>query len=155
MPVTTLYALLDALVAAARAALPAIAVYDSYGVTDDPGDYLMIGVDDPDRPTAAASASVVQEPGPMGTGRPRDEEGEITCAALSWNGDGNPSAARAGCKTITDAMEALVRTTAYPALGVSGVKALDFGSLFTLEQDQNDAGAMALVIFTVKFRARI
>ncbi len=155
MATSTLYPLLDALVAAARTALPSVTVYDGPGVSDDPGDYLMIGVDDPDQPNPVLAATSTQTPATLGTARSRDEEGDITCAALSWNGDADQSAARAGCKAITDAVENLIRTVTFPALGVTGVKTLGFGTSFTLSQDQNASGAMALVVFSIHYKARI
>lgn len=156
MASSTVYALIDALVAQARTALPNVTVHDGFGISDDPGDFLMIGVDDPDTPNATTSASMRQEPGPLGTNRPRDETGEITCVALSWNGDADPSAARAGCKAITDGMETLVRAVGgSPSLGVSGVLWLGYGTTVDLLQDQSEAGAQALVIFKIAFRSRI
>lgn len=145
--------LIDALVAAATTALPSVNVTDGIGVTDDPGDFLMIGVEDPDIEGAAFSADTRQDWAAVGTGAPRDESGEITCVALSWNGDGNAKAARDGAYAITAEVEDLLR--ADPDLGVSALLWTGFGSSSQLSQAQGDGGASALLVFRINFRARI
>lgn len=146
--------LIDALVTAAGAAL-SVTVYDGIGVTDDPGDFLMVGVEDPDLEGAAFSADVKQEWAAVGTGAPRDETGEITCAALSWNGNGYAGVkqARDGAYAITEAVENLLR--ANPSLGVAGVLWTGFGTTSQLSQAQDAQGASALLVFRINFRARI
>ena len=153
MSTSAVPSIIDALVTAARAALTDVAVYDGYGVSDDPGDFLMIGVEDVDGQDQARSADSSQTWAGTGIGAPRDESGEITCAALSWNGDADQKAARDGAYAITAAVENLLREN--PALGLPTVLWTGYGSSTQLTQDQSDGGAMALVVFRIAFRARI
>lgn len=153
MATSVVPAAIDALVAAARIALPDVLVHDGIGQTDDPGDFLMIGVEDPDIEGAAFSADTKQDWAAVGTGAPRDEQGDITCVALSWNGDGDPKAARDGAYAIAAAVEDLLRNT--PALGVPQLLWTSFGSSSQLSQAQGDGGASALLVFRINFRARI
>lgn len=152
MATSVIPALIDALHAAATTALPSVKVYDGFGVTNDPGDFLMIGVEDADLETAASSATSEQS-WAHATGTQRDEAGELTCVALSWNGDGNPKTARDGAFAITAAVENLLR--ADPDLGLTNLLWTGYGSTVELSQGQGDTGAEALVVFKVAFRARI
>lgn len=147
--------LVDAMVALAAAALPATTkVSDGPDVSNEPGDFLMVGVDDPDAGTTMfVSAVTSQKPGPFGLNRPRDEFGEIICAAQSWNGDGNAKTARDAVYAITAALENLCRTN--PSLGVPGVLWTGYGSASQLRQGQTPAGARADLIFRISFRARL
>jgi hypothetical protein len=153
MATSVVPALIDALVAAATTALPDVLVFDGIGVTDDPGDFLMVGVEDPDIEGAAFSADTKQDWAAVGTGAPRDEQGDITCVALSWNGDGDPKAARDDAYAIAAALEDLLRDT--PALGVPGLLWTSFGTSSQLSQAQGPDGASALLVFRINFRARI
>jgi hypothetical protein len=148
-------ALIDALVTNATAALPTTTVYDGFGISDDPGDFLMVGVEDPDLQGAATSAQFAQVPATMGPARTRDETGSVTCAALSWNGDGDQKAARDAAFTIVAAVESMLRNDPSQGLGPGGYFVVQFGGTGTLTQQQDDNGALALVIFTVTYRARI
>lgn len=155
MAVSVLPDLITQLVAQCDAALSTVQVYDGVGISEDPGDFLMIGVDDPDSDGLAASGQARQTPGPLGTNRPRDEIGTVTCAALSWNGDSDPAAARTALKATTTAVENLLRSS--PNLGgtVTGLLWTGFGEQARLIQAQDTHGAMALLIFDIAFRARI
>lgn len=148
---------IDALVSKATTALAESAVYvsDGYAVTADPGDFLMIGVEEPTISTAAFSASSEQSAATMGTGRPRDEEGTVTCAAYSWNGDGVQKTARDAAYSYMAAVEGFLRTT--PGLGITGYSLVvaEMGTTQRLSQNQNTDGADALLIFNVRFRARL
>lgn len=147
--------LIDAIVAAARAALPATQVYDGYAVTQDPGDFLMVGVNDPDAGDDAFSAESEQE-WAHAIGGVRDERGDVTCVALSWNGDGNAKTARDRAFAIVAGVEGAVRPAGAPGtLSVPGVLWLAYGTQTQLLQQQGDSGAVAKVIFTVNFRARV
>lgn len=152
MSTSAIPAVIDALFTAATTALSNIKVYDGYGVSEDPGDFLMVGVEDPDYDAAANSANSRQSWATIGAGS-RDEEGEITCAALSWNGNADQKAARTGAFAIVAAVENLCR--ANPALGVSTVLWTGVGTDTELLQQQGEGGASAIVIFKIAFRARI
>lgn len=154
MATSVVPALIDALVTAARTALPDALVSDGIGATDDPGDFLMIGVEDPDIEGASFSADTRQD-WANANYTTRDEQGEITCVALSWNGDGpeGAKAARDGAYAISAAVETLLR--ANPSLDVDGLLWTGFGSSSQLSQAQGSAGASALLVFRINFRARV
>jgi len=152
MAVSVVPALIDALVAAATAALPNVLVLDGMGATDDPGDYLMVGVDDPDTDGDAFSGDS-QQKWAHATGSTRDELGQITCAAFSWNGNGDQKAARDSAYASVEALAAACRDSV--DLGVDSIAWVDFGTDARLSQIQSDSGAAALVVFQIAFRARI
>ena len=144
-------AVIDAVVSRARANLPSICVYDGFGVSDDPGDFLMVGVDDPERQDSAYSADSQQD-WAHANNTARDEVGDVTCAALSWNGDADQKRARDAAFATCAALEVLLR--ADPSLG-GIVLWTSYGTSTQLTQNQNGNGALALVVFKVHFRARI
>jgi hypothetical protein len=146
---------IDALVTLSAAALPSLQVYDGIGASDDPGDFLMVGVEDPDIERAAFSAEVDQARATMSGAR--DEQGTINCCALSWNGDSTNAgqkAARDAAFATVAAVETILRTTS-PTLGVTGVLRTEFGGRLTVSQAQGDTGASCMVIFSVAYLARI
>lgn len=158
MAVSVVPALIDALVAAANesADLVDVDVYDGFGVSGDIGDFLMIGVDDPDRTDNASSASSEQDWHDAGIDGERDEIGDVTCAALSWNGDGSD----AGQKTARDAVFAIAEALAAacranPSLGVDSLLWTSYGTTTDLQQGQDANGAVALLIFRIHFQALI
>lgn len=148
--------LIDALLALARsdavAIVPNSNVFDGVGVTQDPGNFLMVGVEDPDMEVAFA-AEARQAWSGVGTGAPRDEEGDITCVAVAWNGDGDAKAARDAAYAIAAALEDALRDN--PSLGVSSLLWTGFGSSSQLSQAQGTGGASSILIFRIHFRARI
>ena len=153
MGTSVVFALIDALVPRLNDALPAH-VYDAYGtVTDDPGDYLVIGYEDPDA-DRAISAEGQQSWAGLGANA-RDEEGTVVCLALSWNGDADMSEARAAVKAITDGVEAHLR--ADPNLGatVPGLLWTGYGTRWRLEQIPATDGAAVFFVFDIQFKARI
>ena len=154
MSTSAVPAVIDALVTATRTSLPSLRVYDGVGISDDPGDWLMIGVDDPDvesrRRTFAATA---RQEWAHANFTARDEEGDVTCVAMSWNGDADIKAARDAVYATTAAVETVLR--ANPSLGVPNVLWTSFGPDLDLSQMQGENGASAFVIFTVRFRARL
>jgi hypothetical protein len=155
MAISVIPALIDALYEQATNALPDVLVKDGFGVTDDPGDVLMIGVDDPDSPSNASSASAEQAWPHTGIDLDRDETGYITCAATSWNGDGEAGqkAARDAVFAIADAVAALCR--ANPSLGVDGLLWTSYGTQADLQQGQDSNGAIALLTFRIDYQARL
>lgn len=152
-------AVIDALLSAAAAVtgddqpLDGVLVIDGFGVTEEPGDFLMVGVDDPDRTDAAYSASAEQQ-WAHANHTARDERGTVTCAALSWNGDGDQKLARDRVYAVAAALEDILR--ADPTLGaVDGLLWTGFGQSMQLTQNQDGQGALALLVFDIAFRARI
>lgn len=152
MATSVVPALIDALVTNARTNLPNLSVRDGYGVTDDPGDYLMVGVSDPTADAPATSADSQQQWASLGA-MSRDEEGDVWCVAFSWTGNNDQKAARDAAYATVAAVENMVR--ADPTQGVSGVLWTSFGTNQNLTQDQDEHGASAQVAFQIHFRARI
>lgn len=161
MATSVVPALIDALVAKTRTALspPSVVlaeVYDGIGVTEDAGDSLSIGVDDPDSNVAANSASTSEDWANVGLDGQRDEDGTIACAAISWNGDVGDVAVKAARDAVY-AIAAQVANTlrADPTLGLTNVLWTSFGTSSELNQIQASEGSMALLTFRIYFRARI
>lgn len=146
--------IIDALFAAATAALPNVTVSDGTGVTDQVGDFLMIGVDDPDQQGASSSAESDQSAATLGTTRPRDETGTVTCAALSSNGDGDQKRARDAAFAMAAAVATICRTDPSLALAYTSL-VTDYGTGQRLMQNQYEDGVEAILVFSVRFRARI
>jgi len=157
MTTSRLPALIDALVSRATTALNAlpVLVIDGYGVDDNPGDFLMIGIEEPSIAAAGFAGSSDQVYGPSSTARPRDENGAVWCAAYSWNGDGIQKTARDAAYSYMAAVETLLR--ADPNLGIAsgGNFVAQMGDTQRLTQNQDSNGADALLIFNVSFFARI
>ena len=153
MPASVVPALIDALKAAAVSALPNALVLDGVGVTDDPGDYLMIGTDDPDSPDESEAASVTQTQMAFGSTRPRREQGVIHLAARSIDGSANQKTARDAVYAIHEALATALRTT--NDLGVTGVLSLGNGSNLRLTQNQDNYGARATLLYDIAFDAQI
>lgn len=153
MATSAIPALINALVANATAALTDTDVYDGFGVTSDPAENVLhIGVDDVNNDGGASSAYAQQE-WANANHTSRDEDGHVVCAASSWNGDGDAKAARDGAFATVAAIENMLR--ANPSQGVATLLWTSLGGSINLSQWQDDAGATAVVIFTVNYRARI
>jgi len=142
--------LIDALIAGFKTAVPGVQVFDGFGLTDDPGDSVTVGADDPDAITGHAATS--RQTFALAAGRSRDEEGEVTCAATSKNGDGDPKRARDSAFAMTNAIENWLRGA---DLGLPTLLWVGYGSETNYIQDQDNTGAFATVIFRIAFKARI
>ena len=145
-------AVIDALVSAATSALPDVSVSDGYSLADEYGDYLYVGVDDPDSVNPAQSADT-QHAWAHANYTTHDQEGTITCAAHSWNGDADPKTARDAAYAIASTVAQILRDT--PSLGIPTLLWARFGARESLSQGQGPGGASALVVFTIAFRARL
>ena len=155
MATSVVPALIDALVTQITAALPNVRVYDGFGVSDDPGDYLMVGVEDPESNNGEA-ARADEEQATFGTTRPRQESGVIHMAALSWNGNGDQKAARDAAYATAAAVANTLRPNAAPdVLGVTGLLGVGYGASTALEQAQDEFGAKAALRFDIAFKAFI
>lgn len=153
MTTSVTFALIDALIDRWTPVLD-VNVLDGYGLTDDPGDFLMVGADDPDD-DKAVSAEFRQEWHGLGANA-RLEEGSVQCLALSWNGDADPRAARHGVEATTNAVENHLR--ADPNLGgtVPGLMWAAFAGIRgEIHQMQGETGAAAWCVFDVAFKARL
>ena len=153
MATSVVPALIDALTAAATAALPQVFVYDSVPVTTEPGDYLMVGVSDPDDPSESEAATVTQQQMTFGATRPRMEEGVIHMAARSINGDSLAKVARDAVYAIQEALATAVRTT--DNLGVTGVMQIGNASDLKFMQGPTAYGAQATLLYGIAFKATI
>lgn len=153
MATTVLPALIDALVTNATAALPDVLVYDGFGVDAEPGNqYLMVGVEDVDSKGSSWAATAEQE-WANANYTARDEDGVVICAALAWNGDSDAKAARDDAFAVVAAVENMCRTT--PSQGVANLLWTSAGHRLQLTQDQAESGAIAIVVFQIRYRARI
>lgn len=153
MPTSVVPAVIAAIVDTAQEQLPDLIVTDGWAVTNDPGNYVMVGVEDPDVDGYAESASSKQE-WANANYTSRDEEGDINCVALAWNGDGDARAAREAVYANVAALEDALRWN--PPQGVDDVlwtSVMAAGG--RLNQIQDNGGAVALLLFTIHFRARI
>lgn len=156
MATSAVPAVIDALVTLSRAALPGVTVIDGSG-TDfgTAGNYLLIGVDDPDRLDSQFAADAEQSWGPIGN-RARNEVGNINCVAYSWTGNTDQKAVRDAAYATVAAVENLLRND--PTLGMPTVllEGAQFGTTQQLAQSQVAAtGSSARLNFQVHFSARI
>lgn len=153
MATSVVPSLLRAIAASSYTALPDLRVTRGFGVSDDPGDYLMVGVSDPELDEAANAADARQDWATVGRQGARSEQGEVTCVAYSWNGDQDQDAATTSAYEIVAAVEDFCRQD--PDLGISTLlwsSALVSHQLF---ENQDDRGALAMVTFRIGFQARI
>lgn len=153
MATSIIPALIDALVTRCEAALTAVAVHDGYGVSGDVVDNLMIGVDDPFSDQASPTAEAEQSWANVGSGRTKDETGNITCCAYATSGGTDQKAVRDAAYAITEAVENLLRTD--PEVGLGPTVRTEFGTAQKFLQDQDQDGAWALIVFDIHFDARI
>lgn len=149
---------IDALVALAREDLGDLAsTYDGEGASDDPGDFLMIGVEDPDSEAMSLSAETDQDWASIGAASNAfQEEGTITCAAVAWTGDSGQTAQKIARDKAYAIIAALSKATSADAT-------LGLGPWFVgrvighqnLSQMTHDQGVTALVVFQFRFAARL
>lgn len=144
--------LIDAMVSD-FAALPDLAdveVSDGFTLANEPGTYLYVGVDDPEGMKAASAEA--DQTWPHATAQARNEDGSITLAVESINGDGSAKDARDEVYRVAGAIQDRLRAT--PTLAVAGVLWMSFAN-HRLEQGQTRDGASALLTFRITFTARI
>lgn len=147
---------IDALVALAKANVTTVTVYDGVGNSDDPGDYLMIGVSDPDGASDRDRAATSTTDWANVNYTAAAESGEVMCAALSWTGDTSQAgvkAARDGVYTVIETFGTALR--ANPSLSLSNVLWTRLGKTHELTQLQSQEGVLALALFSIHFEARV
>lgn len=153
MPGTLALDVIDALVTQYTSALTNFTVYDGVGASNDPGNFLMVGVPDPDSEQTPTSAEASQEWAGLGA-RARDEAGSVTCCALAWNGETSGLRdARSVIRGMLNTISALHRDD--PTIGIGAVMWTGLGQNIRIDQIQSDAGSMVLVVFDVMFKARV
>lgn len=130
-----------------------VSVYDGRGVTDNPGDFLMIGVDDPDSDEIPTSATSDAEWATTGLDAELDEDGYIDFCAMSWNGDGDLPLARRTAYLIASTFAEAVRGVG-ELIGLENVLWLRPGPA-ELKQAQSTSGARAIVHQRIYYKARI
>lgn len=125
----------------------AVAVADGPQVTDSAApDWLIVGFDgDPEGDFEAANS--VGGWSDLGTGR--EEEFQVTVAAIASRGDTNIVAARRRAYEIGARVEAWLRQD--PSLGLRSLEAAVAGT--RLVQDQTDQGAQVRLLLSVAGRA--
>lgn len=148
-----------ALITKATAALPNVRVSDGLAVTADPGDLLMVGVDNPD-PELTSRAITSSNDFALAAGRSITETVSIGCFVESWDGDSrNLAGPRARAFAILDAVAALL--DADYSLGINSGTGANGQVLaarvtdVTLDQAVTDRGADVLIGFNVTYRARL
>lgn len=150
---------IDALVALAQTYVPSgVSVYDGEAASDDPGDFLMVGVQDPDSDTMSLSGESQQGWSSVGYGSGyTDESGDITCAAVAWNGDSGNAAQKAARDDAYEIAKALAKAISIdPTLGLGDwFRGCRFGTQITLSQMTGDSGVSALLVFQIHFDAYI
>lgn len=145
-------AIIDAVIALARANTGAT-VYDGRGVSNEPGDYLMVGVDDAEKRVQRAVNNA--QSWPYAGSQTRQENGEVFCTARSGVGDAGDE----GTKAARDAVYAVVADleNALKAQKDVGIDAfaceVTFGSRSELTQSQDNTGAWAALTFRLAFQA--
>lgn len=128
-------------------------VVDGFDVSSDPGDVVYLGLRDIRDANAIVSGSFTQTVGPMGSTRPRDEDGTINGLVWAWNGDGDAAAARTAAFGYLASIESALR--ADPAIGVTAFQRLVVQlSAGDVVEDKEDGANCALPI-TVTYSARI
>jgi hypothetical protein len=123
--------------------LKGVTVADGPEVTEDTAqDWLIVGFDgDPGGDFQAAQTVG----GWAGLGPRREEQFQITVAAIASRGDTDVRAARTRAYEIGSRVEAWLR--AAPSLGLEGLEAAIEASQLT--QDQDDTGVQAVLLLTV------
>ncbi|MGW3166980.1 hypothetical protein ACWC9Q_29800 [Streptomyces sp. NPDC001142] len=132
---------------AADPSLKGVRVSDGPEVTGDTNqDWLIVGFDGDPQGDFQAAQTVG---GWAGLGTSREEEFQVTVAAIAQRGDTDVPAARRRAYEIAAHVEAWLR--ADPTLGLRSLEAA-IGAT-QLMQDQTDRGAQAVLLLTVAGRA--
>ena len=126
-------------------------VRDGLPLEQTPGVYLYVGVSDPDA-AGVISAATSTQTWPHATMQQRDEQGSIQCAAEAWDAAGDQKAARDAVLQVVAAVQQQMRVQVN--LGVEGVVFTSYETT-TLDQAQTQAGAYALIAFSITFQARL
>lgn len=153
MTTTVWFDVVDRLIDVFTDTLTNVTVLDHTGITDDPGDYLMVGIDDPD--SDSPSSGEFQQEWTSVPGRHRSEDGTVTCAAMTWNGDSNLRVARADAKAMLAAIENNLRTDPNLGAAVPGLMWTSFGTRGKPTQILGETGAVVIVSFDIAYKARI
>lgn len=144
--------LLDALVSAFQELAPDFTVSDGFPLEWNTGDFLAVGVDDPQASSPAPSARSDAEWAGAHRSMGLNESGEVTCAAWSWRGDADTREAREAVYGALSAVQDYLRDPV--GMGVDGLWSTWLAGT-QLSQDQTPDGALVLLVFRVGFKARL
>lgn len=157
MATTAVFGILSALVDIATAALPSITVLDGQGHEMPDGDFLMIGVGDPQDDGPATSADGQQEWAGLGA-HAGNEKGTVTCCMTVQTGDTGNAAQRAVREQVASDLAALeTALKADPSLGgaIAPPGWVRFGSRTSLTQISGTDGCAAVFYFEIAYQARL
>lgn len=144
--------IIPALVSLAQTEVPTgVRMVNGYGISGDPGDFVLVGAADPFSDGPAVAIEADQEFAYANT-TTRNETGHINCVAYVRNGDSDADAAWLRLQAILDPIATLLRTNY--ALGLPDVLWVGM-SVTQADHDQDGDGAWALANFHINFRARI
>lgn len=122
-------------------------------LSEDPGAFLWVGVEDPLASSSGEAASSRQVPATIGPARSRDQEGEVVCAVWVQRGDDDMLAALAAAEQIVELAATWLRTASFAAL--PGIVWAGFGSSEQWFSFPGAAQCAWLVTFRVAFKARV
>lgn len=148
---STIPAAIDALLALARTALPAVTVHDGVPVTVGTKDYLCVGYD-PDSDLAVEFTQVAAAMRGL-AGHTRREEYDVLCQLVAYSGDVKMGTRRTSAFALLAPIEDALRLnpSLSGALGSGGTAQLGGGQL---AQVQTDKGAYIDLRFRVTCKAR-
>lgn len=138
--------LIDALVSACQVAV-LCPVHDGYPLSNDPGTFLAVGVDDPADQSRADSADSQIEYA-YAAGRRASETATVRCAVQATDGDGDLGVARRDAYAVLDAVDGILRAT-HPPLGLPTVTSLRISSTRLYQDQTAEDGAWVLLAFQV------
>lgn len=145
-------ALMDAVLAASRTALPAVNVEDCWPSQLTTGDWLLWGVADPESGRVAGVTSTQEYP--HASRQARNEAGEVYGVIFCSHGDDDAKGVRDAAFAILAAVEDLLRASITQSL--PGVWKTSLAEVRYLPARWQDfGGAVAEVQFSVAFNARI
>lgn len=157
MTTTIAFDLVTQLVVKFKATAPAdVQVYDGEGDSQDPGNFLMVGVGDPLSDSDTDAVSGTQEWSGLGAKASR-ESGTVTCCALAWSGDSGSDAQQAAREKVRDIVVGIdASLKADPNLGgtVPGLMWVRYGQTYRLTQPPID-GSLAIFEFEIAYEARL
>lgn len=148
-------ATIDKLVALSLATLGPLGVNvsDSDPIAMDVGDWLCIGVEDPEGPTPHHTADSSQEWSGATRALGLDETAFITCSAIAWSGDDDVKTVRDRVYAILAGLTALIRED--PRLGIPGVVRIVVASTDLTQGVAAEGGTFARLVFRLAVKARL
>lgn len=116
--------------------------------------FLMIGADDPDE--SIVQGAVTNQGWAHSTGTARDDEGDVICCAMAWNGDqGDVGAKKALDDAVAIATAVGTFCLADYTLGLAELSWALFGGQLGIQFRQEDSGVTAVLTFRIHYKARI